>query len=51
MHEVELQMGLQGGAEKDSRGIHRLRLLALQMQYLAQKEKEKKEVSIQKLHT
>jgi hypothetical protein len=39
MHEMELQMGLQSGS-KDTRGIHRLRLAALQMQNLAQ-ENEK----------
>ncbi|KAF9452206.1 hypothetical protein P691DRAFT_661552 [Macrolepiota fuliginosa MF-IS2] len=39
MHEIELQMGLQSGADNDKRGIHRLRILALQMQNLSQKEK------------
>ncbi|KXN87915.1 hypothetical protein AN958_07925 [Leucoagaricus sp. SymC.cos] len=45
MHEMELQMGLQSGKNTDSRGIERLRLLALRMQDLVQKERENIQVS------
>lgn len=41
MHEIELQMGLQSGTDRDKRGIHRLRLLALRMQSQAQKDEDK----------
>lgn len=41
MHEIELQIGLQSRNGGDERGIHRLRLLALQMQSLARKEHSK----------
>lgn len=48
MHEMELRMGLQNGDDKDKWGIQRLRLRALEVQKLLQKESDQVRVRMRR---